>query len=187
MQKSASGLPFDVFMRIRTSYIGGLNRARGEIVGRIRTTLCHQMWWHVLNRVKAHRMGYTTFSVDLKRGRIEMRRKLGKTELLALIAAAGVGSCAAAQAAKVENAKTGVQPLQVIEQPARTNLGSGADSACGKGACGTDESGAKAAAAKHSKSAKKSAVKKAVVAKKAANKEAAKETGKEASGEKKAK
>jgi hypothetical protein len=114
-----------------------------------------------------------------------MRRKLGKTELLALIAAAGVGSCAAAQAAKVDNAKTGAQPLQVIEQPARTNLGSGADSACGKGACGTDESGAKAAADKHAKEGKKPAAKKAAALKKAAA--VKKAESKEASGEKKSK
>lgn len=103
-----------------------------------------------------------------------MRRKLGKTEVLALIAAAGVTTCAA-QAAKVENgARAEVQSLQVTEQTSRTQLGS--DSACGKGSCGTDESGAKAAAAKH---AKTKAVKKAAQAKKEA-KEA-----KEASGEKK--
>jgi hypothetical protein len=107
-----------------------------------------------------------------------MRRKLGKTEVLALLAAAGVSTCAAAQAAKIENgAKTGAQSLQAIEQPSHTQLGSkDKEMACGKGSCGTDESGAKAAADKHAKAAK--SVKKAVVAKKAAE-------HKEASGEKK--
>jgi hypothetical protein len=101
-----------------------------------------------------------------------MRRKLGKTEVLALLAAAGVSTCAAAQAAKVENsAKTGVQSLQAIEQPSRTQLGGKEkEMACGKGACGTDESGAKAAADKHTKavkSDKKAAAKKATAGKEA--------------------
>lgn len=83
-----------------------------------------------------------------------MRRKLGKTEVLALLAAAGVSTCAAQAAKTVDVKESGANSLQVIEQPA-TQLGSGKDSACGKGACGTDESGAKAAAAKHADDAKK--------------------------------
>lgn len=82
-----------------------------------------------------------------------MRRKLGKTELLALLAAAGVTTCAA-QAAKIDS-NTRSTALQVVDQPANTQLGSGKDSACGKGACGTDESGAKAAQAKRAAEAKK--------------------------------
>jgi hypothetical protein len=78
-----------------------------------------------------------------------MRRKLGTHEVLALLAAAGVSTCAAAQAAKVEdNTKSNAQSLQVTGQPARANLGS-KEMACGKGSCGTDEKGAKAAAEKH--------------------------------------
>lgn len=78
-----------------------------------------------------------------------MRRKLRANEVLALLAAAGVTTCGAAQAAKVDDStKTSTQSLHVTAQPARENLGS-KEMACGKGACGTDESGAKAAAEKH--------------------------------------
>jgi hypothetical protein len=110
-----------------------------------------------------------------------MRRKLGKSEVIALLAAAGVTTCAAAQAAKVDNTtKSGAQSLQVSEKQSRTELGK--DMACGKGSCGTDESGAKAAADKHAKAAKvvKKAAEKKAVEKKAAE-------NKEASGEKKSK
>jgi hypothetical protein len=114
-----------------------------------------------------------------------MRRKLGKSEVIALLAAAGVTTCAAAQAAKVDNTtKSGTQSLQVSEQQSRTELGK--DMACGKGSCGTDESGAKAAADKHAKAekvVKKAAEKK--VEKKVAEKKSAE--NKEASGDKKSK
>lgn len=99
-----------------------------------------------------------------------MRRKLGKTELLALLTIAGV-STGAAQAAKVDGDNAGNKSLQVIEQT-QTQLGSGKDSACGKGSCGTDEDGAKKAAEKHKADATKKAP--------------AKKSGKEATGDKKA-
>ncbi len=84
-----------------------------------------------------------------------MRRKLSRGEVFALLAVAGM-STSVAQAANVDsNEQRPFNSLQVIEQPASTQLGSGKESACGKGSCGTDESGAKAAQEKHEAGAKK--------------------------------
>lgn len=90
-----------------------------------------------------------------------MRRKLGKSELLAVIAMAGVSTCAA-QAAKPVDAGAAKASLKV-QQPA-TQLAdkqNNKESACGKGSCGVDESGAKAAQEKHAaKETKKQPAKK---------------------------
>ncbi len=105
-----------------------------------------------------------------------MRRKLGRSEVLALLAMAGI-SAGVAEAANIDASKQNQSnSLQVIEQPAATQLGSGKDSACGKGACGTDESGAKAAQQKHSAGTKKTTGNNKTV------KNAAKKTNKKSAG-----
>ncbi|MBX9688875.1 MAG: hypothetical protein K2X27_19355 [Candidatus Obscuribacterales bacterium] len=69
-------------------------------------------------------------------------KKISKTEMLAILAAAGLSAGSSAIAADTNNDNA----LGKTEHAAR-NLGT--ESACGKGSCGKDEKGAEAAKAKH--------------------------------------
>lgn len=73
---------------------------------------------------------------------MSMKTRLSQSDLLSIIAAAGiVTSATAAVAAPDSTAKTPALKVADKTKPAA----GGKDSACGKGSCGTDEKGAEAA------------------------------------------
>ncbi len=73
-------------------------------------------------------------------------KKFSKTELLAILAAAGVCSSTAAIASNVDT-NDDTNALGKLEHQGRSYLGD--ESSCGKGSCGKDEKGAEAAKEKH--------------------------------------
>lgn len=79
-------------------------------------------------------------------------KKISKTELLAILAAAGVSSGSMAIASDGSDSTAG--SLGKVEHTSPSYLGD--ESKCGKGSCGKDEKGAEAAKEKKAKKEKKS-------------------------------
>lgn len=72
-----------------------------------------------------------------------MKTKLSQSDLLAIIAATGIVTCASSALAAPDN--TAKTPALKVADKTKPATGGGKDNACGKGACGTDEKGAQAA------------------------------------------
>lgn len=79
-------------------------------------------------------------------------KRLTRSEMLALLAIAGVASGACAVNAAEKSGSSNIAPMGVVEHPTMSRLGS--DSACGAGSCGADDKGAAAAKKKHDKGGK---------------------------------
>jgi hypothetical protein len=120
----------------------------------------------------------------------QMRKRMGSSEVLALLAVAGIATTTVVNAADktdTNSSTSKASSLKVVSPQNKVNLDdtkkkaktetkkaaktadskkSGKEAACGKGSCGTDESGAKAAQDKHAvgKDAKKDAKKDAAPA-----------------------